>query len=120
MFEVAMDSDNPKIDSTLHQLALEIQALHKRAEALGMFISDRELLTCNQCSLLEDVTMESILLTYYLPKDIGLLDSNGWPVKIPLPADTGLRFEEITPTRFRCPSCGNLIELDPDPFDLDD
>ena len=42
-----MDSDNPKIDSTLHQLALEIQALHKRAEALGMFIADRESLIGN-------------------------------------------------------------------------
>ncbi len=115
-----MDSDNPKIDSTLHQLALEIQALHQPAKNLGMFIADRELLTCTQCALLEDVTMESILLTYYRPKDIGLLDSDGWPVKIPLPADTGLRFEEITPTQFRCPSCGNLIELDPDPLDLDE
>ena len=115
-----MDAENQKIDSTWHQLALEIRALHQRAKDLGMFIADRELLTCPQCSLLEDLTIESILLTYHRPKDIGLLDNNGWPVRMPLPADSGLRFEEITPTQFRCPACGNLIELDPNPFDLND
>jgi hypothetical protein len=112
--------DRPKIDSTLYQLVLEVQAIHTRAEALGMFIDDRELLTCNQCSLTEDVSFESKLYTYFRPNETNILTGESLPEEFVLSVDTGLRFEQITPAQFRCPSCGNLIDVPPDPFEIED
>jgi hypothetical protein len=99
---------------------LEVQALHKRAEALGMFIDDRELLTCAQCSLTEDVSIESKLYTYFRPNETEVLTGEGLPEEFVFSADTGLRFEQITPAQCRCPSCGNLVDVPPDSLEVED
>jgi hypothetical protein len=112
--------DQPKIDSTLHQLVLEVQALHKRAEALGMFIDDRELLTCAQCSLTEDVSFESKLYTYFRPNETEILTGESSPEEFVLSVDTGLHFEQVTPEQFRCPACGNLIDIEPNSLEVED
>lgn len=75
-------------------MAADIVALQKQMKALGMFANDRELLECPRCGLMEDVAEGGLLLTVF-PSDLG--------------TDTGLRFDEITPDSFRCPSCGQTV-----------
>jgi predicted RNA-binding Zn-ribbon protein involved in translation (DUF1610 family) len=90
-------TDDPKIDdlvASIRPLAAEIVALQKQMKALGMFANDRELLECPRCGLMEDVAAGGLLLTVF-PADLG--------------TDTGLRFEELTPDSFRCPSCGQTV-----------
>lgn len=65
--------------------------IKRQAEALGMFNSDRELLECTACDLVEDVTSEGFLITYHRNSDS--MD------------DCGLRFEEREHDVFRCPVC---------------
>ena len=72
-----------------------IETLREQARALGVFTGERELLTCPQCQLTEDVTIGGILFTCF-ERD--------------LERDTGLRFtliEEID--AYRCPSCGTGV-----------
>jgi len=71
--------------------------LQAKARALGLFTNDRELLECHKCGLLEDVTINGLLITFRAP-DFG--------------QDTGLRFEELSQERFRCPGCGSMIQSD--------
>ena len=78
----------------LRALATQIVALQAQARALGMFADDRELLTCAKCGLQEDVTFSGHLIT-------SRRGSDG--------EDTGLRFTELGPTRFRCPACGATV-----------
>lgn len=75
----------------LHKLATSLQALKKKAKALGMFTDDRELLECIQCGLKEDVTGHGILITFKG-------DYTG--------VDTGLRFPEPDEDgKNVCPGC---------------
>jgi hypothetical protein len=99
--------DRPKIESTLYEPVLEVQALYKRAEALDMFVVNRELLTKN-------VSFESQLFTYFRPNEMDILSGDGWPEEFVFSADTRLRFEQITPAQFRCPSCDNLVGVPPE------
>lgn len=78
----------------LRALASEIVALQKRAQALGMFADDRELLACAKCGLLEDVTFSGFLITLR---------------PAALDEDTGLRFKELAEGRYRCPVCGATV-----------
>jgi len=72
-------------------------ALQAKARALGLFTNDRELLECHKCGLLEDVTINGLLITCRAPD---------------FDQDTGLRFEELPQNRFRCPLCGSMIRSD--------
>ena len=78
----------------LRALASEIVALQKRAQALGMFADDRELLACAKCGLHEDVTFSGFLITLR---------------PAALDEDTGLRFKELAGGRYRCPVCGATV-----------
>ena len=73
-------------------LARQLKQVKQQARALGVFTNDRELLECPSCGLLEDVTIEGLLVTY--PR--GSLDMR----------DGGLRFSQVDDTSFQCPSCG--------------
>ena len=83
--------------NNIRELATRIVALQAKARALGLFMNDRELLECQKCGLLEDLTFSGQLITCRAP-DFG--------------QDTGLRFEELFPDRFRCPACGSMIQSD--------
>jgi uncharacterized C2H2 Zn-finger protein len=80
-------------EESIHELAGRLVEAKEKARQLGMFVDDRELLTCPECRLMEDVSVNSILLTCY-PTNLGV--------------DTGLRFVETDKAahRFRCPACG--------------
>ncbi len=49
----------------LHMAAGRLREAKEQARALGMFTDDRELLACPVCGLLEDVTVEGMLITYF-------------------------------------------------------
>jgi len=83
--------------NNLRRLASRIVALQAKARALGLFANDRELLQCVQCGLLEDVTFDGLLITGRPPAE---------------GQDTGLRFQELSRHRFRCPVCGSIIQSD--------
>jgi hypothetical protein len=101
--------DNKKlISSDLYQTILELQAVQKRAEELGMFIEGRDLVECPHCHLMEDVDISGILTTYFRPVEY---DQLALDVAFK-PPDTGLRFEEVTENQFKCPVCGTTIQLE--------
>ena len=79
----------------LTTLIRQLEQVKAQARALGIFTGDRELLACPDCGLLEDVTVEGLLVTY--PKDS--VD----------PKDCGLRFHPMDETRVACPKCGTRI-----------
>ena len=83
--------------NNIRELASRIVALQAKARALGLFMNDRELLECQKCGLLEDLTFSGQLITCRAP-DFG--------------QDTGLRFEKLFQDRFRCPACGAMIQSD--------
>lgn len=59
----------------------------------GIFVEDRELLSCPKCGLTEDIACEGLLIVSY-PSNAGI--------------DTGLRFQETgsRTNQFHCPACG--------------
>ena len=80
----------------IRPLVQEIQRIKKQAEALGLFMDDRELLECANCGLMEDVTFENRLITYYRgSEDL---------------SDCGLRFDKVGDDIFRCPVCGTELK----------
>jgi hypothetical protein len=79
----------------LHALATEMAALQAKARALGLFANDRELLKCPDCGLMENVSAAGGGLFTCRPES--------------LDEDTGLRFEELSRDRFRCPACGATV-----------
>ncbi len=85
-----------KLPPEILSLAKELVRLKKQAEDLGVFTSDRELLECKGCGLAEDITFEGMLITYYRG-DAEFMD-------------TGLRFEKVKETIFRCPVCGARLK----------
>ena len=88
-----------RIPSDLYQLVLEVQAIQKIAREQGIFVEDRELLKCPNCHLQEDVAISGQLSVYFATGEA---------------LDTGLRFEAISETAFRCPVCGSVVELEED------
>lgn len=82
---------------SLRALAERLGVLKNRAEALGVFSHDRELLKCTGCGLLEDVTAEGTLITCRARA---------------LGRDTGLRFRKLRGNRFRCPACDSILRTD--------
>ena len=79
------------LTSAILPLVKELDRIKKQAEALGLFTNDRELLQCPGCDLAEDVAFDGRLMTYH-PKGGDYSDS-------------GLRFEKLNDTTFRCPIC---------------
>jgi hypothetical protein len=77
----------------IFRLARQIKKLQEQAKNLGMFVEDRDLLSCPQCGLEEDVTHHGLLI-------VSKASRPG--------VDTGLRFSEVDSVkhRFRCPACG--------------
>ena len=62
------DDPDTGIDALAERLApltRQIQALQEQARALGLFPNDRELLTCPNCGLAEDVLVGGQLITNY-------------------------------------------------------
>ncbi|MBI4487712.1 MAG: hypothetical protein HY694_01385 [Deltaproteobacteria bacterium] len=51
----------------LRRLAKRLAALREHARSLGIFTGDRELLECEKCGLLEDVTFTGQLITWRPP-----------------------------------------------------
>lgn len=101
---MAEDPPNPLAQASLERgrtvlrsLCMQVQMLKQQATALGIFVADRELLTCPQCSLMEDVLIDGTLVTY-----IG---------EVEISEDSGLRFAEREPGLFTCPSCNYIIKL---------
>lgn len=81
--------------NNIRELASRIVALQDKARALGLFTNDRELLECQKCGLLEEVTFNGQLITCRGPD---------------FSQDTGLRFEELPQDRFCCPVCGSIVQ----------
>jgi hypothetical protein len=71
-----------------------LAAMQDEARALGMFVDERDLLTCSRCGLVEDVTSGGQLITYYPSVS---------------EHDSGLRFESVAKNKFRCPACQSVI-----------
>ena len=90
---------------TLTELCRSLEGIEKKAEALGLFLNDRELLECPCCGLFEDVTIQGILLT-------------ARKVTAP-PIYTGLRFQEVSQNTYQCPDCAQQIELQAPPSNPD-
>jgi len=92
-----------KKDDLFHDilgLARKVKELQEQAKELGMFVEDRDLLSCPQCGLEEDVTFHGLLI-------VSKASQPG--------VDTGLRFSEMDAAkhRFRCPACGaNFVAPD--------
>lgn len=107
----AKDVTDPHVEVPLDtapmmDLFRQLQQLQAQAKALGIFTDERDLLTCPNCGLFEDVTCDGFLITSRtLSKD---------------PIDTGLRFHEITPDTFRCPSCQSEVQSTCDLDESDD
>jgi transcription elongation factor Elf1 len=87
----------PELPARLRALARQLVQIKQRAEVLGLFTGDRELLECPYCGLMEDVTFEGFLVTY--PKDSENMK------------DSGLRFRSLDDTTFQCPACGASCHL---------
>lgn len=81
----------------LLELVRKIKKFQDIARKLGLFIEDRELLTCPRCGLQEDIAIDGRLLVA-APGNRG--------------CDTGLRFAQVR-TRgswWRCPNCKTVLK----------
>mgnify|MGYP000859459029 CR=1 FL=1 len=87
------EGDEGGLSPRLLALARQLVELKAQASQLGLFTDDRELLTCPQCGLAEDVLIDGRLVTWH-----GCGDGR----------DTGLRFMPLDDEdrRFSCPECG--------------
>ena len=82
--------------SEILPLARELVRVKKQAEAMGLFTDDRELLECSMCGLVEDVAFDGRLITYHRKSEDY--------------TDSGLRFERLNDTTFRCPICRTKLK----------
>lgn len=78
----------------LFGLVEKLVELQQQADALGIFMDDRELLDCDGCGLHEDITAQGKLIT---------------SMEGHLGQDSGLRFDELGDHAFRCPQCGEIL-----------
>ncbi len=82
--------------SEIRPLVRELVRVKKQAEALGIFTNDRELLECSGCDLVEDVAFDGRLITHHRKSEDY--------------SDSGLRFEKLNDTTFRCPICKTRLK----------
>ena len=87
-----------ELTEEIGKLVRRMQPLIEKAEALGIFTGDRELLECSNCGLKEDVLTTGQLITY-----------RGDAVR----PDSGLRFIEMDNDCFRCPFCQMVVKPEP-------
>ncbi len=52
-------------DAEIHALAKRIVSMKEKGKKLGMFVEDRELLSCPKCGLEEDVASEGLLIDQF-------------------------------------------------------
>lgn len=90
------DGDVDALVDSIGAIARGLADLQTQTRALGIFTSDRDLLTCSKSGLIEDVLVDGQLITY---RD----KSN--------PKDTGVRFTEYAQESglFTCPECGSKV-----------
>jgi predicted RNA-binding Zn-ribbon protein involved in translation (DUF1610 family) len=69
----------------------QIRHVRRLAREAGLFLNDRELLSCDSCGFLEDVDVTGRLITY----------KSGEAV-----FDSGMRFEKGEGDTYVCPVCG--------------
>lgn len=81
-------------NKSIIKLAARIKELQLKAEELGLFFNDRELLECKKCGLIEDVAVEGRPITYN---------------RHDIVADSGLRFEPCGKNKYLCPVCGSKV-----------
>lgn len=94
-----------RLDPAFKSLIPLFEQLHeaqKRAQKLGIFIGDRELLTCPDCGLQEDVAFSGMLQVTRPPH---------------LGEDTGLRFKTVRrrPDLWSCPACKREFKAPDEP-----
>jgi hypothetical protein len=89
--------DSGSILSDLKPLVRRLAKVKKRAEAIGLFTHDRQLLECT-CGLIEDVAFDGSLFTYH---------KNDHAFK-----DTRLRFIKVNENTFRCPVCKTKLKAE--------
>lgn len=73
-------------------LLRQIGHVRRLAQEYGLFLNDRDLLSCDSCGLLEDVDINGRLITY----------KSGEAV-----SDSGMRFEKGEGDMYVCPVCGS-------------
>ena len=83
--------DNRPADILKRSLFRHIGHVHRLAREAGLFLNDRELLSCDRCGLIEDVDITGRLITY--KSDEAVFDS-------------GMRFEKGEGDTHLCPVCG--------------
>jgi hypothetical protein len=88
--------EDPRDTAPLVGLFRQLQQLQAQAKSLGIFTDERNLLTCPNCGLFEDVTSDGFLIT-----------SRTYAKE---PLDTGLRFREIAPDTYCCPACQSEVQ----------
>ena len=90
-------SRSKRLSVELVSLARKLKKVQAAARKLGLFVEDRELLTCPRCGLEEDVAFDGRLL-----------------VTVPgnRRCDTGLRFARATKRGdwWRCPKCKSVLK----------
>lgn len=86
------------IPQNIRSIAKRLKRVQDQARKLGLFCEDRELLSCPNCGLTEDVTIEGRLITVHDVEE---------------GTDIGLRFSEPDENGVsRCPRCGGKVELE--------
>ncbi len=88
--------DSSSLVSEIRPLVRKLVRIKKQAEAMGLFTHDRELLECCGCDLAEDVAFDGRLMTFHRR-------SGDY-------SDSGLRFERLNVTTFRCPICRTKLK----------
>ena len=94
MPRTATSRDRTRLLEDLRPIVRQLAAVQRQARSLGLFVHDRELLTCPRCGMQEDVAGDGRLMTYRAGGAI---------------ADTGLRFKKVRGGKFRCPACRHLV-----------
>jgi hypothetical protein len=112
-----MKDDKDFRSSGLYKAVLALEEIKARMRALGKFAEDRDMLECDKCTLMETVTFQGYLSTYFRPS---YFDDPVPPLRVTEPEDTGYRFEEIAENLFRCPACGNEIVYEEKPLEVED
>ena len=97
MTERKPDDGVAELASSIGAIAERLRELEAQAKALGIFTNDRELLSCPECGLMEDVLASGLLVTCRRDR---------------LRVDTGLRFVESPEGEgvCTCPACGTPAE----------
>jgi rubrerythrin len=85
------EKDKKLTDISQRSRPRKIEQVHRLARQAGLFLYDRDLLSCDSCGLLEDVDINGRLITY----------KSGEAV-----LDSGMRFERGEGNTHVCPVCG--------------